>query len=375
MQVPGDELIDRIYGAAVEPESWRDVVRDICRAFDAHSGVFAFSDNHVELSSVSVSHGVFEDASTVAKYFSYYSGIDMAVPAFATHQTGKFTTTARLFAPAVLATNEFYNDFFLKLGLIDTMGGNMLRDERGTAMICLQREDGTPAFADDDISAMERLAPHLRRALQVHRLFAPARRAAAAFSAALDRLTAGAVLLDERGRVWHCNNIAREIFDRRDGLYLSTVLGMTAADRSANGRLARFVGAVLAQDDDAAGGQVAVPRAEGRASYTVLVAPVRSRMLSPFDLSAPRGALLLISDPDRAPNSNLAVAMARYRLTRAELALLGGLVEGKSLTDYRKEAGISINTTKFHLRSLFAKTETHSQVGLVRLALIALRGL
>lgn len=132
-----DNLIDRIYGAAVEPRTWAAVVRDISRAFDARSGVFALSDNDTELSSVSIAHGVFEEPATVASYFSYFGAIDIAVPAFARLAPGKFASTSGLFSPQRLRRNEFYNDFFRKLGLIDSIGGNVLRDERGTAMFCM----------------------------------------------------------------------------------------------------------------------------------------------------------------------------------------------------------------------------------------------
>jgi DNA-binding CsgD family transcriptional regulator len=371
--VPGDELIDRIYGAAVEPETWADVMREIQRAFDAHSITFAFSDNQVALSSLAASRGVFEDQAVVTQYFSYYGGLDIAVPAFVGHQPGKFNTTSRLFTPQVRARDEFYNDFFVKLGLIDTLGGNVLSDARGTGLICLQREAGRPEFSAADIEAMERLAPHLRRALQMHRQFAPLRQLVGAFTDIVDRLAVGAIILDENGRVFHRNGAAHDIIAQRDGLVLTTANGLAATDRAANARLTRLVSSVLANEDDAAGGQVIVPRAEGRPPYVVLVAPARTQMLTPFGLTSPRGAVLLINDPDSVARTRLSSVMAAYRLTAAELALLERLVAGASLTEYCEERGISINTAKFHLRALFAKTDTHSQMALVRFALIALR--
>ncbi|HWA86127.1 MAG TPA: LuxR C-terminal-related transcriptional regulator [Opitutus sp.] len=371
--MPGDDLIDRIYGAAVEPETWADVMREIQRAFDAHSITLAFSDNQVALSSLAASRGVFEDQAVVTQYFSYYGGLDIAVPAFVGHQPGKFNTTSRLFAPEVRAGDEFYNDFFVKLGLIDTLGGNVLSDARGTGLICLQREVGRAEFTEADIRAMERLAPHLRRALQMHRQFAPLRQLVGAFTDIVDRLAVGAIILDENGRVFHRNAAAHDIIAQRDGLMLTTAGGLAATDRAANARLTRLVGSVLANEDDAAGGQVIVPRAEGRPPYVVLVAPARTQMLTPFGLTSPRGAVLLINDPDSVARTRLSSAMATYRLTAAELALLERLVAGASLTEYCEERGISINTAKFHLRALFAKTDTHSQVALVRFALIALR--
>ena len=94
-----------------------------------------------------------------------------------------------------------------------------------------------------------------------------------------------------------------------------------------------------------------------------------------MDCQLGRGKKSLMPPPVASPGPLFHVVSPEASSLVPPHPLTNGLVEGKSLTDYRKEAGISINTTKFHLRSLFAKTETHSQVGLVRLALIALRGL
>ncbi len=368
-------LIDRIYGAVADPQSWHGVVRDICRAFDAHSGVLALSDNDTELSSVSIAHGVFEDAATAASYLSYFGAIDAAVPLFARSPTGAFTATSRAFETPEVMHSEFYNDFFLKLGLIDSAGGNVLRDERGTSMLCVQREKGTRLFSERDFREMEALAPHLRRAMQLHRVFARARRSAEAFGHVVERVPVGVVLIDQSGRAWYRNAAARDILARADGLALSTAAGLTATERNANSRLARLIGAVLGQGSDHPGGRVNVPRGEGRTAYTLLVAPAPTEASGIFDAGKSPGAMVLISDPDRAERGELVSAMARYRLTPAELNLLAGLVAGRSLRDYCDENRISINTGKFHLRSLFAKTETHGQVGLVRAALIALRGL
>jgi len=117
----------------------------------------------------------------------------------------------------------------------------VLRDERGTAMFCMQRAEGAEPFTNDDISEMERQAPHLRRAVQLHRVFAPMRRAAASFTEVLERLPVGVLLTDQAGRVWHRNSAAREIVVRNDGLSLSAGGVLSAGTPLANDRLARLV--------------------------------------------------------------------------------------------------------------------------------------
>jgi DNA-binding CsgD family transcriptional regulator len=55
-----------------------------------------------------------------------------------------------------------------------------------------------------------------------------------------------------------------------------------------------------------------------------------------------------------------------YGLTPAESRLAAALLAGQSLADYGDQAGLTRNTLKTHLRSLFNKTETARQSELMR---------
>ena len=115
-------------------------------------------------------------------------------------------------------------------------------------------------------------------------------------------------------------------------------------------------------------------RQDGKKPYGLLVAPMPIDPALAADMGGRRGALVLVSDPERAQRNDLETALLRYRLTPAETRLLCALVEGQSLRDYCDAAGISTNTGRFHLRALFAKTEARGQVDLVRIALLAMTG-
>ena len=215
------ELIDLVYHAVVAPKSWQVVLGEICGLFTSHSGVFAFSENETVLSTLSVSHGVFEDQAVRDDYFSHYAAIDGAVPLFVSNPTGKVVAMSRVWSKRKLARDEFYNDFFAKLGLVDSAGVNVIRDERGIGMLTLQREKAVGNFAREDIVALEELASHVRRAMQLHRVFAPIRRAARAFLDGFEHVPFGVIAIDDRGRVWHMNREAEAIVRRADGLTVS----------------------------------------------------------------------------------------------------------------------------------------------------------
>jgi DNA-binding CsgD family transcriptional regulator len=61
--------------------------------------------------------------------------------------------------------------------------------------------------------------------------------------------------------------------------------------------------------------------------------------------------------------------IAAWHLTPAESRLVGGLVKGLTTTELGRQLGISANTVKTQLRSIFRKAGVHRQVDLVRLIL------
>jgi hypothetical protein len=51
------------------------------------------------------------------------------------------------------------------------LAGNLFSDRARVSLIGLQRGDDRPQFDDEDIARMERLMPHITRALQLRRAF------------------------------------------------------------------------------------------------------------------------------------------------------------------------------------------------------------
>lgn len=61
--------------------------------------------------------------------------------------------------------------------------------------------------------------------------------------------------------------------------------------------------------------------------------------------------------------------VSQYNLTSKEQALLSKLISGLELKQISEQSCVSLNTVKSHLKSLFRKTDTKSQAGLIRLFL------
>ncbi len=76
---------------------------------------------------------------------------------------------------------------------------------------------------------------------------------------------------------------------------------------------------------------------------------------------------LLVEVPP--PLHGLEAWAAAFRLSPAETRLWAALIAGRRVIDVAEESGVSVNTVRVQLRSLFAKTGMHRQADLLRLGL------
>jgi len=84
---------------------------------------------------------------------------------------------------------------------------------------------------------------------------------------------------------------------------------------------------------------------------------------------APRGAVVFIADPDRPVGIHPEVLARLYDLTPAEAILAEGLANGRDLNNLSGELGVSRNTLRSQLQSVFSKTHTNRQAELVKMIL------
>lgn len=174
----------------------------------------------------------------------------------------------------------------------------------------------------------------------------------------------GLILLDHEGRVREMNDAARSIVAARDGLAIADGRLHATAPTTAE-QLRGLLNAALGDFATAAAGTLSVLREAGR-RWIVRVTPCPSGPF-PFDMRLP-GALVSVRDPNAVVITS--AQRAAFLLTRREAELAERLLNGLTLEDAAQQLGISPNTARVHLRSVFAKTGTNRQVDLVRVLLV-----
>ena len=362
------KIIDAIYRGACDPAELKRAIDLIAHYFDSGGVFLGELDRASPDAQFTVGVGTVDDA--FLHDYATFAPIDPAPEKFAALPTGLATTSDRMFSADFLHRNAFLHEFLRPHDVEGTLASPLLSSEGRFAIVGIHQNVGRARFGDDEVARLERLTPHLTRALQIRRLFLQRESRAEVLESVVNRYPAGVIGRSSDGTPLFVNAAARAIAAAGDGISLDRRGGIVAADRAVAKRLA------VLEDDVArggAGGLVRAARPSGRQPYLVLVAPLPST--EDILLRTRRGILIVIHDPSRRP---IAAARRLAQLLHVPLGaakVVEAILLGIELKDYADREGISANTVKFHLKTAFERTGARSQADLMRQALVALNDL
>jgi DNA-binding CsgD family transcriptional regulator len=180
------------------------------------------------------------------------------------------------------------------------------------------------------------------------------------FEAVLHLLPQPVLVVDRDGHLVFANAPGEQLL--REGRMLRVAAGRVRPAH--RGDIAAFVKALNPIADGADGdGSLALRRAGEKRPVMVRVTPLRRRNRAEWS-----GRIALMVELPPAPRGLDTWAVA-FRLSPAETRLWAALSAGRRLIDIAEESGVSVNTVRVQLRTLFQKTGVHRQADLLRLAL------
>ncbi len=362
-----EKTLDLIYGAALQPSLWVDVMQQLMAMIGGEGSVLMRTDIVDGRGAATIANG---DDDTLDRYFSHYCGINpfQLVPdplSYISDWKPKVLLDEDWMPREAFERSEYYNDFLrprsAEWGLAIRLG------LRGfdLASLSIGRGFKYGRFEGPEIAAMERLHPHLIRAYALSERLVSLEALNTGLADALDLCPSAMFLLHEDARILHANAAAERLLS--SGAALCAAGGRLCADElEATQSLAALVARAGAADwEQRSAGSLAL-RAKGRRlPLTVTAAPLRLEQVSVF---APGSAVLVcVTDPVAdavQPEAKLAEVFA---LTAAETRLAIALSEGLTLREASLRHGISVNTARVQLSNIFAKTNTHRQADLIRL--------
>lgn len=240
---------------------------------------------------------------------------------------------------------------------------------RGIATcLTLFRSDDMDDFGSVERQYLNALKPHLRRAAQLSLTLADLRAERKAQMEALDRLPFGTVALDSHGRVLLMNRSAKRILSETDALKIK--LGRLAGARTKDTcQLEKFFSSCARkglQPEPCGHELLSFSDVARQKSVSLVLAPVNQAAGLDSTDTAVTG---FVFDSDHRPNICRPTLERLYQLTAAESRLVEALVSGETLESAACRFGVSKQTVRKQLGTVYQKTGTNRQAELMTLVL------
>jgi DNA-binding CsgD family transcriptional regulator len=348
---------DRLGEAVLDPARWPDLMDGICGAAGSIGACLLQSD--VRTPDVPMTE------STREFFKSYFDGqynvndirAAKAVPLL---MAGRAAVSDQdIFANE----SEMLRDpLYAHLGSHDLRWFTAVGFFAGSALwgLSIQRTVGEGAFEESEKLALAGLSRKLTETATLST--AVGRVVLSSVTNAFSLIRKAAISIDRLGAVIDTNASAEAIFD--DDIYVAD-RRLVIRDKLARRVFDGFLGQLRTTPDvDPLAVQPIVIRRARKRPVIIHVLPVDGAARSPF---LGGRAILILADTEDAGNTQLPLLCRAFRLTPSEARIALLLTEGKSLEEAARQLGVSRETVRSHLKSVFRKTGTHRQGELVAL--------
>lgn len=358
-------LIEMIYDAAMQPESWSGFAGELCR-------VIPSTDSNIYYRDVTTGRAGFFFTLTAPELVQLYAEKYHHINPFFLREpqprTGHIGRSHELITPEEFEQTVFYREYFRQLNLFHVISVTVLSESDISGNFSLSRTKEMGIYTDEEAHLLHILLPHLQRAFRIGQVLDGLRMERTMMSEVLNKLPQGALIVNRTGHLLFANQSAEQILARNDGLSLDHQGNLAAP--TANDQLYQLIAsaghsnAILPAQS---GGIFQLQRPSGLRPLSLLIAPL-NHDLSHDNYHQP-SVLIFITDPEQRTESTEAVLQQLYSLTPAEARLAAILVQGKSIATAATELHVTQNTARTHLKHIFEKTDVRRQSELVQLLL------
>lgn len=363
-----DQLLIDLYAALLPAGTWTPFFRSLAEAMGLEACTLILrmpSDGDP---------GELFSFNTVLAYEDVYRTMQYRDDPFRTMPPGMPCALADVISVEALHQSSFYRCLLEPDGTTDVLALNVRIDEAHIAYLRLSRRRPEQPFGLLEKSLLLRLQPYLANAFGLYEQRRMLRLERGAYIGALNQLAFGLVIIDEQGVIVHMNETAQKL---------------VAASGLVNVRGGRLRGPADARvtNGDRVERVLESLRtgAAAEQQFLRLIDPVRGEYLQLLfkpivsaesaelaDAGARCGIAVFLNHEGRNRDIQLGRFGQLYGLSPAEVLLIEELLQGASIAAAADTLGISENTARTQLRSVFTKTNVHRQAELIRLVLTSL---
>ena len=359
-------LVADVYDAALDPPSWRKVLKDVCAFVRGGPSASLFWEDAVKRTGRTC-YAWGGDPAYERLYWDKYVGLNPFTAA-----AGHFPVEGIYSAADILPLHQFletpfYKEWMTPQGWGDVLSATLDKSATSRAVFTVARH-ARDGLVDDEMRArMRLLVPHVRRSVLIGKLVNLSRVEAAAMADTLDGLQAGMFLVDGAGRLTHANASGRAMLSEGNVLHANGKL--VALDAQGDEALRELL--LAAGNGDAALGERGVAvrlTARDGAQYVTHVLPLTSGARRRAGQSYAAVAAVFVQKAGHDASPGLEILAQQFELTPAEVRVLDAIMDDHGgVAEVARGLKLSPATVRTHLRHVFEKTGVRRQADLVKL--------
>lgn len=357
LEALADELIETIHAALLGETGWQSFIDRLNAIAPGALSTLFFHDAAGKGGAVAYLAGIEGRETALAAYEAYYSKRNPWMRRVAATPLGTGIIGEQIVPRDAFNGSEYYNDYVRPNGLETGIGLTIFKDERCYFVLSTLTDDRDIDRNLARAGLFTRIAPALDRAFRYYR--SDAYRAAAMELgdgiAAAENL--GLLLVDDAMRVVKASPLGESALSAGNVVGLGPLGRVRLCDPGAQAVLQAML-------DRRAGGASGDVHTDARLGIRL----IRVGGTAAAQYFAGPMVAILIGDAAGRPVIDASQLARLYSLTPAELRVVSAIVAGDGITRIAEAAGVSRETVRSQLKSVYAKTGTHSQADIVRLA-------
>lgn len=356
-----EPLISDIYEAAIVTDKWQAVLDGLAEIADAEGALlFAAAPGAPRwVSSPAIQSTVLEW--TESKWFHDNPRGQRLVPI----DEPRFLTDLDAFTIEEMDASDYYTELLRPRGL-GWCVGTSIRSPSGDTLVCsIEKAYKKGPVPREVAERLDGLRPHLARAALLSGRLGLERASTAVATLELIGLPAAAVT--GAGRVVSAN---AGILERMPSITIGVNDILQLPNPLAQSLLMEAVALSCHRSEVNVGRSIPVSGTKQTPAFVVHVVPLRGAGLDLFT-----GALSIVFVTPVVPNSSPAPELLRvlFDLSPAEARIASQLTDGRSIEQIALSSGLSLNTIRTQLKSVFSKTGVQRQAELVSLLGVSLK--
>jgi hypothetical protein len=366
------KAIPDIYNAALRPDLWPKALDRVTHILQTRGAVIIAYDHDDQAYKMQAWSSIFtfEDMQEYAERFSQY---ERQVSNYLRDCPPRYMGTDLEIWPDMENEPDRPDLKFLRerFGIVARGGAKLNTHDAWKDFITVQHGQQWRNVPADFWNVLKIAVPHLSKAVELGRTFNMLRLRYQAVLAALDKVGIGICIAPGDGWIAVSNEKAQHILSDRDGLSVSREGYLVARNDDVTARLNAAIHSTAQTakgsgiDDEIS---ITCPRISGKTPFLVVISPLRdsNAELEPHF----SGSLIYIIDPDETAEFSVDGLARIFGLSTAEAGVCEALIHCGTVKVIADQRGVSPETVRSQVRSIYSKTNVSSRTGLIRLALL-----